>query len=102
MPDISMCNGIRYTATEDDERIPYEEYEPIICSDKEKCYRHSAYPNLYKQSWFSAPGTDKTCGYFIDNKDRRNCPIEERDKNIPPPIPTLKWVDGKREEPDKP
>ena len=52
MPDITMCNGVG-------------------CSDRDKCYRHTATPSEY-QSWFMdtpLEGTD--CDYFWDNRQMR-------------------------------
>lgn len=47
MPDIAMCNGQG-------------------CEQKDKCYRFTATPNPYRQSYFVMPPikADKTCEYF--------------------------------------
>ena len=46
MPDITMCEGTG-------------------CKVKDKCYRHTAEPHPYRQSWFmNVPGKDKTCEYY--------------------------------------
>lgn len=38
MPDISMCNGVSS--------------DHLKCEMKEKCYRHTATPNEFRQSFF--------------------------------------------------
>ena len=58
MPDISMCAGGN-------------------CPNKQDCYRHTAKPSQYMQSYFSEVPYDieeKKCDYFWDNseyKDRK-------------------------------
>lgn len=50
MPDITMCSGDG-------------------CKIKESCYRHTAFPNPYRQSFFAeSPGDDKSCEYYIPDR----------------------------------
>lgn len=51
MPDITMCKGEG-------------------CSRKLDCYRYTADPDLYWQSWFVYSGGDD-CNNFMDNKGFR-------------------------------
>ena len=51
MPDITMCTG-------------------KDCPIKEKCYRYTAKPDEFRQSYFDAPYKDENCEYFWDNKKR--------------------------------
>ena len=47
MPDITMCEGTG-------------------CHVKEMCYRHTAKPSKYAQSYFVTPPVkDGDCGYFM-------------------------------------
>ena len=52
MPDISMCLG-------------------GDCHQKDRCYRYTAEPNPYRQSYFCDPPMeeDKQCKYFWDNTE---------------------------------
>jgi len=43
MPDISLCDGMK-------------------CPKKESCYRYTATPNEYRQSYFGAPPYDPHTG----------------------------------------
>lgn len=55
MPDITMCPGS----------------EGIVkCPKRNECYRYTAKPSEYHQSFFMGlpMNKDKTCGYFWDNK----------------------------------
>jgi hypothetical protein len=54
MPDITMCLG---------------QVGDKICPQKNKCYRHTATPSQFKQSYFlDLPmNDDETCGYFWKN-----------------------------------
>lgn len=47
MPDISMCENKK-------------------CKRRKQCYRYTAKPNKYRQSY--AKFEEKDCKYFIDNK----------------------------------
>ena len=51
MPDITMCEGRG-------------------CPQKDKCYRHTAEPDIVVQSYFGerVMGLDGTCEYFIPEK----------------------------------
>lgn len=54
MTDIKMCNG-------------------WDCAIKKECYRHTADPNPYRQSYFTNPHFEKkmggtACEYFWDNR----------------------------------
>jgi hypothetical protein len=54
MPDISMCSGIG-------------------CQQREKCYRHTAKPNEFRQSYFTNPPLQKDtqeCDYFWNNEEQ--------------------------------
>jgi hypothetical protein len=53
MPDITMCSGAN-------------------CQLKEKCYRYTAKPSMFRQSYFiGTPNTHpEKCDHFWDNKDR--------------------------------
>lgn len=44
------------------------------CLSKEKCYRYTAIPNTFKQSYieFKVPKDRKKCGNFINNKKKIN------------------------------
>ena len=56
MPDITMCN----------------DYE---CPQKERCYRFTAEPNPYRQSYFvESPKSMDGCQYFSSNEteDKQN------------------------------
>lgn len=49
MADITMCEGTN-------------------CSVKNKCHRHTAVINEYRQSYFTnIPGKDEKCDHFWDN-----------------------------------
>ena len=51
MPDITMCSG-------------------IDCPLKENCYRYTAQPSKYRQSFFSEVPyniEEKRCEYFMNN-----------------------------------
>lgn len=48
MADITMCKGEG-------------------CPNKDKCYRHLAPQNEYRQSWFvTSPIQEGVCTYFVD------------------------------------
>ncbi len=49
MPDIHMCHGEN-------------------CERKETCYRYTATPNPYSQSYFTS--VPKPCGYYIECKGK--------------------------------
>ena len=50
MPDITMCKG---------------QVGGIICPYKDKCYRYTAEPNKYRQSFFvELPIKDGKCDYY--------------------------------------
>jgi hypothetical protein len=50
MPDITMCKG---------------QVGGIICPYKDKCYRYTAEPNKYRQSFFvELPIKDAKCDYY--------------------------------------
>lgn len=50
MPDITMCAGGN-------------------CKIKESCYRHTAFPNPYRQSFFAeVPGDDTSCEYYTPDR----------------------------------
>ena len=50
MPDITMCNDQK-------------------CPQKERCYRFTAIPNPYRQSYFmSSPKSMDGCQYFTRNE----------------------------------
>lgn len=59
MPDITMCTGVN-------------------CPKKETCYRHTAIPNQYRQSYFESPplelrylegaGTRYDCQFYWEDK----------------------------------
>lgn len=53
MPDITMCHGTG-------------------CPVKEDCYRYTAKPNKYRQSYFTDPPVDEdgNCEYFWEDKQR--------------------------------
>ncbi len=56
MPDITCCHG-KY------------------CQIKEKCYRYTATPNAFWQSYFLiSPYKDEKCEYFLEykNEDKKN------------------------------
>lgn len=55
MPDISMCNGIG-------------------CRAKLDCYRHTAVPKDFGQSWMVPPVFDRQlgCDMYIDNFGKEN------------------------------
>lgn len=53
MPDISMCANKN-------------------CYVKEKCYRYTAVPNPYYQSFATFDYDDSQGSCFIDNKDKKN------------------------------
>lgn len=62
MPDITMCKGISS--------------DKIGCDRREQCYRHTATPSEFRQSFFmGAPivinvmdsGLTQDCDYFIKN-----------------------------------
>jgi hypothetical protein len=62
MPDISMCAGGN-------------------CPKKQDCYRYTAKPSQYMQSYFSEVPyniEEQNCDYFWDNSD-----YKERKKNDP-------------------
>ena len=56
MPDITMCTG-------------------GSCVFKAKCYRHTAKPNEFRQTYFSTPPVDEdfggndNCTYFLSNDE---------------------------------
>ena len=60
MPDITMCHGEN-------------------CPLKEKCYRYTAKPNRYFQSFFQEPPYQEgKCVFFEDNEDNEDkAKIEE-------------------------
>lgn len=61
MPDISMCTG-------DD------------CPIKEKCYRFTAIPSEYRQSYFLLPPYQKdteSCSMFWPNSNRVSIKLKE-------------------------
>lgn len=61
MPDITMCTG-------------------KDCPLKDDCYRYTAFPNLYYQSYFrDPPYKDGECNHFWNNEGRRNTPPEDRE-----------------------
>lgn len=61
MPDITMCAGFN-------------------CPKRENCYRFTATPNPYHQSYFSdAPWTGTTCPEFWDNSDMKGVKDVEDD-----------------------
>ena len=48
MPDITMCKG-------------------ELCKARKHCYRFTATPSEYRQSWFmNPPGSDKKCEYYSE------------------------------------
>lgn len=49
MPDITMCEG-------------------GSCKIKEECFRYTAEPNPYRQSYADFYDITEECEYFIDNK----------------------------------
>ena len=50
MPDITMCNGLG-------------------CPHKEQCYRFTAEPNEFRQSYFfNSPIKDDKCDYYWENE----------------------------------
>lgn len=52
MPDISMCFG-------------------NDCHKKESCYRYTATPSEFRQSYFGKPPIkDDKCDYYWDNKNK--------------------------------
>lgn len=55
MPDIAMCKGDN-------------------CPRKTQCYRYTAPPSEFRQSWFmTAPvKPDGSCTYFYDNSYKEN------------------------------
>lgn len=63
MADITMCMG-------------------GVCANRERCYRHTAPINPYRQSIFMrAPyldSSDGSCGYFWANEGYRETPANER------------------------
>ena len=62
MPDITMCKGTN-------------------CPLKEKCYRYTAKPNKYWQSWFyEAPVKNGKCDHFWEDK-KCNAVTAERKQN---------------------
>ena len=54
MPDIAMCEGIG-------------------CDIREQCYRHTAEPNPYRQTYYAVPPKDEdgNCNEFIANEELR-------------------------------
>ena len=59
MPDVCMCNGVKNV----NESI-------VECPKKHRCYRHTATPNEYRQSWFMQAPIDVIileCDDFWDN-----------------------------------
>lgn len=57
MPDITMCKDKK-------------------CPDNESCYRYTARPNPYRQSYFSmtprklnTKTNESTCEHYVDNSD---------------------------------
>jgi hypothetical protein len=62
MPDLTMCRG-------------------LDCPHKESCYRFTAKPDRYRQSYFFAPPIkDGECEYYWGKKEIKN----ESDNNIQP------------------
>ena len=61
MPDISLCNG----------------YD---CPRRNTCYRFTALPSKYEQSYINPPGKwigrKFSCDFFIDNKPFKYEPIK--------------------------
>lgn len=55
MPDISMCKGDG-------------------CTIKDTCYRFTATPSKWRQSYFTNPPIkeDSTCDYFMEIWDKQN------------------------------
>lgn len=50
MPDITMCQS-------------------EVCIVRETCYRYTAKPNKYRQSYFfRAPGKDEKCKYYAPRR----------------------------------
>ncbi len=66
MPDLSMCNGeLTPMRNHVDER-----HAPHVCPMRADCYRHTAAPSLYRQSYFAAPYDARkgTCARFIPSR----------------------------------
>lgn len=47
------------------------------CEKKDECYRHTAKPNEFRQSYFTNPPMEEVkgvqvCDYFWDNKEENN------------------------------
>jgi hypothetical protein len=60
MPDITMCYG-------------------LDCPFKNKCYRHTASPNPFWQSYFTEPPMkDGDCPYYYEDKSAL---IDKKDEN---------------------
>jgi len=53
MADITMCNGMG-------------------CNARSSCYRHTAKPDEYTQSYFlNEPIKENVCVYYINNKNKK-------------------------------
>jgi hypothetical protein len=52
MPDISMCKGTN-------------------CPLRDNCYRYTATPSEFRQSWFTTPPvkSDNTCAWYWKDKE---------------------------------
>jgi hypothetical protein len=61
MPDICMCLG--YVVVDK---------QTVICPKKELCYRYTATPDDFWQSYSNFYEVDKECTMFINNKERFN------------------------------
>lgn len=56
MPDITMCNGINSDTK-------------IECPLRENCYRFTAKPNEFRQSYFiTAPFEEDKCDHYWENQ----------------------------------
>lgn len=76
MPDITCCTGRNDHCENSDDNAGVQG----ICPQRDNCYRYTATPNPYRQSYFVvAPfhplydidGEEirKHCDYFVDNKN---------------------------------
>jgi hypothetical protein len=59
MPDISMCKG--------------ETDKGFICPMRDTCYRYTAKPSEYMQTYFAEPPIfNKKCEYYMENNYGKN------------------------------